>query len=122
MVYLLAYPMRVANNGTMAAIEDGTEEYYAQELAGMLRTEKGERELVPEYGVDEITASNMDKLNLASQVELFGPPVEITNVTYKTGMDGITRGTIEFDMPDVDDSDDEETIPSDYDGYEEATD
>jgi hypothetical protein len=77
---LISYPFRVDNTGVIATVEDG-EEYYAQELAVLIKTEPGERSLVPDYGIADPTFDNFSTTELLSKVGMFGPPVRIEKVS-----------------------------------------
>lgn len=82
MAKLLAFPITISGNGSMGTINDG-EDYYAQELACLVGTQIGERELVPGYGVPEVMLSTIDRMNLGSQCEIYGPPIKIVRLAYK---------------------------------------
>lgn len=124
MARLLAYPVRLDPNGAFATLEDG-EEYYAQELAGLVMTEPGERPLVPEYGVEDPTFGEMDQLSIQSKVDMFGPPVELGDLELTEINENDLRYDLEFTVVEDDEEDDgedeDEMVELEDDDYEDAT-
>lgn len=108
---LLAYPVRLV--GTIfATVEDGTEECYAQELAILVQTQPGERQLCPEYGLQDPAFAGFSKAELELKIGDYGPPVIITSYeAIKSDKRQDVRIEFEVDVPsdneaDYDDSDD----------------
>lgn len=79
MAQILAYPFRLAA-GRVATVEQTSDEANAQQLAVTVLTRRGERPLVPDFGVVDPTFDDLSPAELQMQVELFGPPVELVNV------------------------------------------
>lgn len=77
---LIRFPFQIAPGGSVYTQTDGTDEYYASELAFLVSVRPGERIVVPTYGVDDPLFDNFPTTSLVNAVEVFGPPVEITNV------------------------------------------
>lgn len=77
---LLAHPLRLLPNGALTTVEAGTDAAHAQELAALIGTRRGERELVPGFGITDPAFAGLDDAELAAQVDVFGPPVIITNI------------------------------------------
>ncbi len=77
---VLAYPFRVATNGQAATVEQGSEAEYAQELAGLILTRRGERDLAPLYGTDDPAFAQLDRSDLVAAVELYGPDLDVVAV------------------------------------------
>src|SRR5687768_12192059 len=100
MVMLLSYPLRLALDGSFATVEDGMD-YYGEELAMLVRTIVGERELVPEYGIQDPTFHTLSKIELMEKVALFGPPVEIVKFNQVFTMDGRISVTVGYDEIDL---------------------
>ena len=101
---LISYPFRLDKRGEVQTTEDG-EDYYAEELAMLIKTEPGERALVPEYGIADPTFSTFDQAELLSQINIFGPPVNIEDIVSTPVREGIYRLTIEYTGMDIDDPD-----------------
>lgn len=80
-VRVLGYPFRVGVNGRAVTVEQGSEAEHAQELAGLILTRRGERPLVPLYGTDDPTFAELDRADLVAAVELYGPDVDVVEVT-----------------------------------------
>lgn len=97
MAKLLAFPVRLTKTGAFESIEDG-EDYYPQELAGLIQTRLGERQLVPEYGIEDPTFSEMDRMAIQTKVDMFGPPVEIDEIKITQVNDRDISLDVEYDI------------------------
>ena len=100
---LLATPLRLNPDGTFATLEVD-ETYYAQELFCLVQTEMGERDLAPEYGISDLTYSDVSQSDIQHKVQMFIPPIVITNVSMRHTSDYQATASIEFDVsePDID--------------------
>ena len=96
MVRLISYPFRVASDGSIATTEDGMD-YYAEELAMLTKTTPGERELVPDYGIEDPTFNDFNRMDLLEKVAIFGPPVQIHSTSSKFTRDGRIVVNISYD-------------------------
>lgn len=94
MTRLFKYPMHINDLGHFETVEDG-EESYVQEIAMMIQTVPGERHLVPEYGIEELTFSDFQQLEIEAQINMFGPPVDIESTEVITEPSG-TMVRVEF--------------------------
>lgn len=95
-MYLLSHPFRLEANGAVATVLDGSEEAAAEGIAVLILTRKGERPLVPEFGV---TDPVYDRLSLAEvNVGLtdYGPPARVTEFTTSNPDDRTERVEIAF--------------------------
>ena len=81
---LLAHPFRLAANGSAATVEADTDEAIAQGIAILCLTGKGERDLVPDYGITDPVGQGIDLAEVNVGLADFGPPVTVTalNVTH----------------------------------------
>lgn len=77
---MLSFPLRLAPNGALATVEQASPDGAAEELAQLILTRRGERPLVPAYGLEDPVAAGVDAGELAALVELFGPPVTLLDV------------------------------------------
>ena len=77
---LISHPFRVAVNGSVAKVEDGTDAAHGQQIAVLVMTRPGERPLVPLFGVSDPTFQGFDESALKAQIEMFGPDVTIESV------------------------------------------
>lgn len=98
MVQLISFPPRLSPQGDFVTRADGDPNLYAEELAVIISTRPGERELVPLFGLSDPAFDAVDADELSSQVGLFGPPVAILSlVTVVTGP-GSVDCTVSFDQ------------------------
>ena len=88
---LLSHPFRLEANGSVATVEDGTEEAAAEGIAILVLTRRGERELVPGFGMTDPT---FDVLSLAE----YGPPVTVTDVAITYPTDRLERVELAFEL------------------------
>lgn len=81
---LLSFPPRLRPDGTFATVEDGSDDANREAIALLCLTRKGERPLVPDYGITDPVASELDVAELNAALETFGPPLLVTDadVTY----------------------------------------
>jgi len=97
---LLSHPFRLTPGGDVATVEDGTEDAAAEALAVLVLTRKGERELVPDFGVTDPTAQGLNLAELAVGLIDYGPSgvtVEEVTVTYPT--DTLERVELTIRLP-----------------------
>src|SRR5688572_15440273 len=99
---LISYPFRLTTNGSVATSEDG-EDYYAEELAMLIKTHPGERDQAPDYGINDPTFDKLGTVELLDKVNLFGPPVKILDVENKFIAEGVMSVKVEFTAIDEDD-------------------
>lgn len=79
-VPLLSYPFRLAAGGSVATIDDGRDQQLAEELVVAVLTKRGERPLVPDFGVADPAFAGFDVDALRLHVGTYGPDVEVTDV------------------------------------------
>lgn len=101
---LISYPIRLTPSGAFATVEDG-EDYYAEELAMLIKTHPGERSSVPDYGINDPTFDKLGTVELLDKVNLFGPPIRVTEVTNEFVREGILSVEVQFEPIDEDDDD-----------------
>lgn len=97
MVALIKFPFSIGTNGTVRKAEDGSDEYYAAELAHLLLTREEERELVPTYGLRDPAFQGVSEREILSKVRAFGPPVRIRRLSQRHARDGVLNVVVEFD-------------------------
>ena len=83
-VRLISHPFRLLPGGDVATVLEGTDEADAEQLAILVLTRKGERQLVPRFGVRDPAFSGLDLAEINAGLAQFGPPVSATSldVTY----------------------------------------
>lgn len=114
---LISFPFRLNNAGTVAVLEDGTEDYYAEQLAVLVLTRPGERSMVPDFGVTDPAFDGFNDEELGAKIDMFGPPIKLSEVT--TEFVNSTQQAV-FLTFDRDDDDDDGT--ADLDDYYEGED
>lgn len=68
MAKLISFPFRVATYGAAAANEQGSDEYYREQIATIVTTKRGERVLNDTIGMPDITFSGFLYSAFQSQV------------------------------------------------------
>jgi hypothetical protein len=79
-VRLLQHPFRVAPAGSVATVEQGSDEANAQLIATLILTRPLERPLVPAFGTPEPTFDGFKPSELLAAVAAWGPDVTISDV------------------------------------------
>lgn len=93
---LISYPFRLSAAGAVATSEQGTDAQLSEELAVAMLTRTGERELVPDFGLDDPVFAGFDEDALRLHIEMFGPPVQIRSVGVEYLSDTVQDVVIEF--------------------------
>lgn len=102
---LLAFPFQINGAGFAVTLPDNSDDYYAQEIAIISLTHKGERELVPDFGITDPSFDALDEAEFIEQVELFGVPVDIRSIQQEYASAQRAVITVTFDtLNDLDDS------------------
>lgn len=94
---LLSHPFRLVANGAVATVAEGTEEANAEGIAILCLTHKGERDLVPEYGVTDPVFDDLSLAEVNVGLTDYGPPVTVTNVTVTHPNDRTERVELAFE-------------------------
>ncbi len=95
---ILSHPFRFARGGAVATVEDDTDAAYAEAIAVTTLTRKGERPLVPWFGVTDPTftdAVDVAELNVA--LEDFGPGVQVTGAETTWTTDTAARVVLTYE-------------------------
>lgn len=80
MTQLISHPFRLNPNGTVVTLEDSTDEFLAEQIAVLVLTKPGERQLVPSFGVNDPAFDRLDISALQAGLSVFGPDVLLTEV------------------------------------------
>jgi hypothetical protein len=81
MARILAFPFRLAPNGSVATVEQETDQADREQIAVLALTRRGERPLVPGFGILDPAFGGFDPGALSAAVAVYGPPRTITDVT-----------------------------------------
>lgn len=97
MARILSHPFRVAPNGHVVTVEQDTTAADAEQVAVFALTIRGERELVPAFGLTDPALYGIIPEELAAGVARFGPPVRVQQVTARA-IDELTQAVeVRFD-------------------------
>lgn len=93
---LLAHPFRAGPDGSIVTVEQDTDEDLAQELAITLLTRRGERPLVPDFGITDPAYRNLDLAELNVTLADFGPPIKAVLVEVAPVTDTVEQVTLTY--------------------------
>jgi hypothetical protein len=79
---ILSHPFRF-EGGRAAVVEQGSDEGVAEQIAVLVMTITGERELVPAFGIEDPAFNGVDASDITAGLELFGPDVEIVDIEVR---------------------------------------
>lgn len=77
---LLSFPLRLRQDGSLATVPEDSDDANREAIALLCLTRKGERPLVPDYGVTDPVVTGLDLAELNAALETFGPPLTVTDV------------------------------------------
>lgn len=80
MARILSHPFRLLANGAVATVEQDTVTADNEQVAVLALTHRGERPLVPGFGVTDPTFAGFVPAELVAGVRVYGPPVAIEDV------------------------------------------
>lgn len=93
---LLSHPFRLAPTGRVATVPQGSDEANAEQVAALILTRPGERELVGGFGIPDPTFAGIQASDVAAGVAAFGPDVTIDEVAIEPTSDGSLDVTVRF--------------------------
>lgn len=96
-VDLLSQPFRLRPDGMVATVVDGTDEAAGEAIATLVRTRRGERELVPEFGITDPAFGSVSADELNAALAAFGPALRVTSVDADPVDDRNTRVVITYE-------------------------
>lgn len=94
---LISHPFRVAHDGTIATVTQDTDDQLREQIIIAIRTQPGERELVPSFGVIDPTFGRFQQELLVTQLAKFGPNVAIVKTDIHATDDTTSAVTVHFD-------------------------
>jgi hypothetical protein len=95
----LSYPPRIATNGAFATVEQNSDAADVEAVACIALTRRGERELRPGFGLTDPTFAGIEPAELDAQVALWGPPVEIDDITVTPIAEHVQQVRVEMHRP-----------------------
>lgn len=81
MARILQFPFRFALDGRAAVVDQDSEQGLTEQIAVLAVTRAGERRLRPGFGVSDPTFVGFSPSELAAKLELYGPPVDLGDIT-----------------------------------------
>jgi hypothetical protein len=96
MTSLISHPFRLGPTGSIVVHEQDSDDCYAELLAVMIGTRPGERDQVPQFGINDPTFSTIDPHELTSKLSVFGPPLQIQGITVQPISDTEQDIIVEF--------------------------
>jgi hypothetical protein len=81
MAQILSYPFRLAANGTIAVVTQGTDQANGEQIAVLVQTIQGEADMAPGFGLPDPAYDGVIPGVIASQVAMWGPDVTIESVS-----------------------------------------
>jgi phage baseplate assembly protein W len=95
MAQVFAHPFRLAGNA-VAKVEDGSDAGLAQQIAVLATTRRGERPMVPAFGVTDPVFSSLSLAELNAGLAMFGPRVSVTGVDVDPVDDRTVRTRVTY--------------------------
>lgn len=96
MARLFSLPLTVSPAGNYVTVEQGSAEYYRQQIATLISTTPDEREMNEEYGMTDAAFSGFNSSEFATQMMQYLP--EITNYAVETSRISDTTQSIRVDF------------------------
>lgn len=95
---VISHPFRLRPGGTVATVADGSDEHRAELVASMALTVRGERGLVPAYGIEDPAFGGFDAADLTGALELFAPGlIDLLDVEITYPSDGVERVVLRYE-------------------------
>ena len=93
---ILSYPFRLTANGDIATVEQYSAQCTAEQIAMLILTEQGERQMIPAFGIVDPAFDEVDASEIALQVAIYGPNVSVSDVTAYYPDDATLTVNVEF--------------------------
>lgn len=81
MATILSFPFRLAVDGTVAVVAQGSDRADAEQIGVLLSTIQGERDLQPGFGIPDPAFNGIQPGVVAAQVAMWGPRVKVKTVS-----------------------------------------
>lgn len=95
-VRVISFPFRLGPTGSVATVEQGSDQEINEEIAVGMLTRPGERIQVPTFGVADPAFEGFILGALQRQLNDFGPDVTVTEVSSSAMVDGRQQVTINW--------------------------
>lgn len=79
---IVSFPFRLSPTRSLAVVEQESANGYAEQVAATCLTLKGERLLVPGFGLTDatFTLGGLEVAEIRANIEQFGPPVDVDSI------------------------------------------
>jgi len=98
MAQLLSLPFRVSPAGQAVSLEQGSDDYYQQQIATILMTIQGERLLSDELGMPDMAYEGFMHSTFQAQVETILPEISELNVSIEDVTNTSEAITVTFNV------------------------
>lgn len=96
---IISHPFRVGRTGEVVTVEQDSDDGLAEQIAVTALTRRGERELVPDFGIDDPAFAAFDAGDLINALSVFGPPVVIEDVKVEWVNEATQRVELVYGKP-----------------------
>lgn len=95
---ILSQPFRfnTQQSGSLAYIEQGTDAQKAQEIATFLQTERGERPIYQEFGIQDPSFSDFDDSEFGASFSTFYGDIELEGIVIEQHGAGAVSVTVTY--------------------------
>ncbi len=97
MSQILSHPFRVGGNGSIATVDQNSDQANAEQIAILVLTEIGERPLIPGFGITDPTFSSLDPAEVAAGLTAYGPDVQVIDVRVRDESDSTQLVNVDFE-------------------------
>ena len=91
----IAHPFRFSG-GHVVVVDDESDAYAAQIIAAVVKTEKGEMPLNPDFGTRQPEFAALDRSGIAYTVAAYHPSINIDSISETIEANGEVKIKIEF--------------------------
>lgn len=97
MARILSHPFRLTPVGNVVTVEQDSDQADREQIAVLALTIRGERPLVPGFGITDPAFAGFEAGELAAGVATYGPPVRIIEVIEPRTSETEQEVTIHFE-------------------------
>lgn len=98
MAPILSWPFRLGVDGAIVTVDQDDPQADAEQVAVLLLTRPGERDLVPGFGVPDPTFAALRPAEVNGAAAIFGPPVKITEARIVSDDGATVTAELVFDQ------------------------
>lgn len=91
---VLSYPFRLSTDGGLATVDQDSDQADTEEVAMVLLTVRGERALVPGFGIEDPAFGGLRAPEVIAAVTRWVPGVTVTDVAVSADSDTTQRASV----------------------------